>query len=446
MTTSLSESAKNIESNWQQGGYKAGDTRAEDYFVNPLTDAITAINAMNLMNATAQELRYLKLNSGYAAKWCIGVVKKALSGRFSAQKDDNDTEMVPYAKINEIVSPWWAQLEKMVTYEREQGLGIFVAYKDGEQIDKGDFEKPLVVDDPSKIKWWAPDVMECYPLLYKWYFTDLHDQGDIQYNGFHICDQRIEYFQTVPKEHTYFGTSTLSLGYVPLLVLKLISQGALNRTQVWAVLKFLGQVDKSNFMKTQQFRNFRDNFLRGDMLQLDSTDKIVQLGDKGQSGTELKDLMLSELAAAWGVPKMAFEGTNAGSVTGSEVNMTFWGEVIVGLQSDLSQFMRNIFRKWYGMDIGSPDWNVDFYTSREKQITIEASEVQLEMLKIQKDRMKSGVDLQAIGAMKNTIPNVLQRTTGREEGKMMMDALQEAKQDEPKAKSGWFGKIRLFKR
>jgi len=313
--------------------------------------------------------------NGYAAKIIENLSEYALMGRFSIEGVDE-------RKLADVQDDLWSELEECVKNGQEQGLGFMVKYLPNETIE--DLKNPIS-RGAKDFLWFVPDTIDMNQSTQPAKFLKLEDLEDWLYVSSTVHISRIRFFQPRPdpQKTDPMGWSILDGAWLGLRVLEKLQFGGMNRSQIWAVKKILTKLDENGiFTSKAELDKLKDSFFRDNFIKADSKDDYIWLEDDVNHGSELENLAIHFVSARTDIPESIFFGTRRGGVVGSETDLTLWGGAVARLQSKITPFIADILKKDYGIDfnVNDIDWNINFYTSRERELKIRLMEKKLEFI------------------------------------------------------------------
>lgn len=321
----------------------------------------------------------------------VGVAEDVTRGRFTSKKS-GDPALVPFFE------EFYPEIVKELIQMRMTGLGFAIATYEGDTID--DMAMPIVHIPGSKpIVWIVPETKNMFqgtnlkspPQLrvldwsdeWKWWNKPVHKS-------------RIEVLQFYSSEDSVFGHAELEASMIALWGIYNLEKGSLDRIAVWALLKFIFKVDPTTFTPTikAKYDALATAMGQSNWYAVNNKDEVLQLADTAGHGQELLDILYTIASTGLRIPVVMLKGAQEGGVTGSETNLTIYGQLITSIQALLTPFCRRILKRWYAVDIDDAEWNVDFFQSKKTRLENEILEQQLEQQKITTERMRSGEDMQ----------------------------------------------------
>jgi len=317
--------------------------------------------------------RFARHYNAYASKVVDAVVEAALAKRFTI-------DGVSDKLLSDLQDIFWEPLEELGKNERECGIGILIGYEKGRE-DEEDLK-----DTPGKITaFFAPDPNQCFPVKPPVKIMDLYDTGPWLWDGVKVHPDRMVFFQTLPdpEKHDVNGWATLDAAWLGIFALEKLSVGSLNRAQIWAVKEILHRVAGSGGLLTTptQLDRVTDSVLREYAIHVDDKESYVWLEDPVGAGKELEDLAVHWITARTGIPQTILFGNREGGVQGSETDLTLWGDTVSRFQSQLVTPVKRIL-EMLGVTFQTTnlDWDVEFYTSPERQLKLRMMELQVKAM------------------------------------------------------------------
>ncbi|MEX2758110.1 MAG: hypothetical protein Q6365_022235 [Candidatus Sigynarchaeota archaeon] len=357
-----------------------GDAR----FYKPGIDIQYDVETTNL-TPTTDDYTNLAYRTNAGNRIVFGVADDVCRGRFTSDKVD-DTALVPFFEEfwgNDSSQGFPKQLAEM----RMHGIGFAIATHPNETSE--DFINPIRHQPGEPLAWIVPETANMFqsttikspphvdPLSWadqwKWWNVPIHKS-------------RIEVLQFYPDEANVLGHSELEKCTTVLFALYNMERGALDRISAWSLLTYILRIDPSSFKINDKSKYDALAALLGQstLKPLESSDDIVQLTD-GTQGTELAEILYTLLSTGTRIPAAILKGVQQGAVTGSEVDLTQYGQLLTSIQARATPYIRRILKRWYGLDVDDLKWNVDFFQSKK-------TELELRKLEIEVERMEKGED------------------------------------------------------
>jgi len=319
----------------------------------------------------------------------VGVAEDVTRGRFASKKAGD-------AKLVSFFEEFYVHLVDQIIQMRMTGNGYAIACHEGETIS--DLAKPIDHAPGNPLEWIIPETEHMFdgtnlksaPQLHP---LDWADQW--QWWNHPVHRSRIEVLQFYPREDQVLGHAGIEQSMVALWGIYNLEKGALTRIAAWALLKLVFKIDPSTFTPAlkAKYDKIAEAIGQSNWNILGGQDSIFQLGDTAGHGQELLDILYTVASTGLRIPVVMLKGASEGGVTGSETNLTIYGQLITSIQARLSPYNRRILKNWYAVDVDDLEWNVDFFQSKKTRLENEILEQQLEQEKISTKRMRTGEDM-----------------------------------------------------
>jgi hypothetical protein len=326
--------------------------------------------------------RFLKENVGAAnritRKFAQVVMKKMFSCHQQVDEDGNVVKAPNYT-VEEMVAvfgPSWPEFARALEFMEEFGLGIVVAFKNGETWDS--VKNPLRGNADFFV---AVDPMYTYPSIVKIPYVTIRDQGGWTFYGKAIDLTRMCFLQVNRDESNIWGHGVIQPLLNTLVAFWRVDVGLGVRIDTWSLNTYIQKKGPGAMPVSSASMTHLQNATHNDrIVPVDSKDDIVQIGEKGGMPGDY-DILLTQLSLGSEIPKMMLQGNSLGSTTGAEKDLQQWGNLVTKTQSQVTPFVKDVAWRFFGMDLGDIDWNVDFYTTEDQRLDIERKKVELKRLR-----------------------------------------------------------------
>jgi hypothetical protein len=302
--------------------------------------------------------------------------------------EDGNVVKAPNYTVEQIVAmfgPSWPEMARALEFMEEFGLGIVVAFKNGETWD--DVKWPLVGTADFFV---AVDPMYTYPSIVKIPYVTIRDQGGWTFYGKQIDLTRMCFLQVNRDENNIWGHGVIQPLVNTLVAFWRVDVGLGIRIDTWSLNTYIQKKGPGAMPVSSASMTHLQNATHNDrIVPVDSKDDIVQLGEKGGMPGDY-DILLTQLSLGSEIPKMMLQGNSLGSTTGAEKDLQQWGNLVTKTQSQVTPFVKDVAWRFFGMDVGDIDWNVDFYTTEDQRLDIERKKVELKRLRNGEQASKNG--------------------------------------------------------
>lgn len=300
--------------------------------------------------------------------------------------DDHDDH-----RLDPFFDEFWEALRHAIIQQRISGTAFLVRTHPLETAD--DLDIPFYHIPGEPVRWIVPETrhVAAHSMIRSPPVLEPINWSDDWCWWNHVIDKsRIEILQLHPDETRWHGIGILEPCRIALWALHNLEKGVLDRISAWALKLLIFKIDamatrvtdKSHHQKLKDAMNEEDFYL------LDSSDDIVQLGDTQGHGLELEQVCLDLISCATEIPSVMLKGAHAGAVTGSEVNLTSYGQMLSGVQAQLMPLIKKVLELDYGFDpaeLGNIEWNVDFFQSEMTKLEIRKKQMEIERMEAERD-------------------------------------------------------------
>lgn len=294
-----------------------------------------------------------------------GVADDITRGRFQLDVMQEEDDR----KLSMFFDNFWDAFNRAIIQQRISGSGFMIKTHPGERAK--DLVKPWT---DGEIKWIVPETR--------------HMSGNFRVgpvlNPLDWCDEwrwwmypvdksRMELLQLHSDETVWHGHGVLEPCRIALWGMHNLEKGTLERISAWALKKLIFRIDptKSKIFGKDQLERLQEAMNEEDYYLLESAEDVVQLGDTQGHGTELETILLHIISINTKIPEAVLKGAHGGAITGSEVNLTEYGQLLTSEQAKLTRFVKGIMMEYYGYqqeELSTISWNVDFFNTERTKL------------------------------------------------------------------------------
>lgn len=305
-----------------------------------------------------------------------GVADDVTRGRFqldvTAEEDDK--------RLSEFFYKFWLPFNKALIQQRISGTGFLIKKAPGETA------RDLARPHSGEIEWIVPETRHMGGIIKTPPVLDVLDWCDQwKWWNYPIHESRLEVIQLHGDETVWHGHGVLEPVRTALWGMHNLEKGTLERISAWALKKLIFKIDPSvpKVFDKSKLEDLRDAMNQEDYYLLESADDIVQLGDTQGHGMELETLLLHIISIGTQIPEAILKGAHAGAVTGSEVNLTEYGQLLTGIQAKLTPFVKDIMVRYHGFELeelSTISWSVDFFNTERTKLENKILQEELRMM------------------------------------------------------------------
>lgn len=360
-----------------------GEITGDAKFVKPGSGMSLEVSEANTLYCDDQMYELARTATGKRITY--GLANDITRGRFQLDEtsDDDDEALSPF------FDEFWEALEAMVVQILITGTGFMIVFDEGEILDDIAEELPYNPRKDGGYRFVVPETqyMSAAGTTRSSPVLDVRDYASQwQWWSRNVHASRLLALQFRPNEaQPLRALGELEPVRIALWGLHNLGMGVLERITPWAMRKLLFRVDPSRpgILDKDKLEKIRDAQRQEDYNIVGPNDEIVQIENAQGQGAELETILYHTVSVSTEIPAQLLMGNREGAVTGSEADLTAYGQLLTKIQAKLTPFVKRVLVKFYGWarkELASLSWNVDFFKSERTKLELESMRLMNENL------------------------------------------------------------------